>query len=143
MISDLVHDVVSILDVIQDPQIVEDIAIAREHKANTLENSLQFLGALEIWVINSFTGYGKLVLERLRHQKNIEDSEKKVFALNNITTLIPELNPHKFNIKEELTRMEEALLAGYQEDDNERPVNLGKLLKIFRTKNIFKTEKLV
>jgi hypothetical protein len=76
----------------------------------------------------------------MRAQKQIEDSEKQAFALKNITTLVPELKPIKFNVKEELARMEEALMAGYQDDENEKPVDLGKLLKIFRKTNVFKTE---
>jgi hypothetical protein len=45
--------------------------------------------------------------------KDIEDSEQRAYALQNITTLIPERHCHKFSVKEELSRMEEALNLGY------------------------------
>lgn len=43
---------------------------------------------------------------------------------------------HKFSIKDELARMQEALDRGYLEEDNEKPVDLAKLLKLFQTKKV-------
>lgn len=60
-----------------------------------------------------FTNYGNFVLLNLKLMKDIEDSEQRAYALQNITTLIPERHCHKFSVKEELSRMEEALNLGY------------------------------
>jgi hypothetical protein len=51
MISDLVTDVVKIVDVIEDPKTAAEVAEAKEQRVNTLQNSLEYMGMLETWVI--------------------------------------------------------------------------------------------
>jgi len=70
--------------------------------------------------------------------KDIEDSELRAYALQNITTLIPERHCHKFIIKEELARMEEALNLGYEDQEQEQPIDMRVLYKILNSKKVIK-----
>ena len=71
--------------------------------------------------------------------KDIEDSELRAYALQNITTLIPERHCHKFSVKEELARMEEALNLGYEDQEQEQPIDMRVLHKILNSKKVIKS----
>ena len=76
------------------------------------------------------------MLERLKTTKTVEDAERRCFALTYINTLVPEKLPHKFNVKEELSKLEEALTAGYHDDEEEGPIDLLRLYRSFQRKNL-------
>lgn len=86
---------------------------------------------LEKWINGVFTSYAGLVLDKLKTSKSVEDAERRCYALNNINTLIPEKPAHKFNVKEELSKLDDAVTNGYADEEEEGPVDLMRLYRQF------------
>lgn len=128
------------LNEVQEPQTQQAVTKLLSERANTLESTMEYLALMESFLNDQYSTYGRLVLNRLKQVRDIEDNEKRAYALENITTLVPMRSVHKFNFREELSRMEEALQNGYREEENEKPVSIEKLLKIFQTRKVMGNE---